>query len=148
MPKVNFYLLKDDTALARQRFACRLAEQLAKQGQPLYLQASDANEAAEVDTLLWHFTAESFVPHALGDDPALPSLRAAGTAPAVLIGAASTAPAGAVCVLNLTEQAVTPSAEAQAIGEFILNNETEKARSRKLWQHYKQLGFELQLHQL
>jgi DNA polymerase III subunit chi len=144
MPKVNFYLLKHDTAQARQALACRLAEQQSKQGQRLYIQTADQQDAVEMDKLLWSFSAESFVPHALQtmETDASPDQCL------VIIGVQTQAPAGTFCVFNLTEQAVQPQNGISAIAEFILNNEPEKARSRALWQHYKQQGFELQLHQL
>jgi DNA polymerase III subunit chi len=144
MPKVNFYLLKHDTAQARQALACRLAEQQSKQGQRLYIQTVDQQEAVEMDKLLWSFSAESFVPHVLREKAADGSTEQ----PLVVIGSQTPAPADTFCVLNLTDQAIEAQNNVSAIAEFILNNDQEKARSRVLWQHYKQQGFELQLHQL
>jgi DNA polymerase III subunit chi len=140
MPKVNFYLLKDSDEAARRRFACRLAEQQTKQGQRVYLLATSQAEALELDQLLWSFAPESFVPHALV------STAEATTSVPALIGYAPRP--DMACVLNLSDAAVSEYAGLSTIAEFVLNADDAKAHSRTRWNHYKQLGFELQLHQL
>ena len=141
MPKVNFYLLKQASEQARNMLACKLAEQQSRQGQRVYVRLGSATQVSEMDELLWSFAPESFVPHALHTDPA-----AANTA--VLLGHDPVPPSATGCVLNLTHEPARTHAGITAIAEFVQNDEAAKARSRTLWNHYKQLGFELQLHQL
>lgn len=138
MPKVNFYLLKDSDEAARRRFACRLAEQQTKQGQRVFLLAASQPDAQELDQLLWSYTPESFLPHAMSD--------ADTSDVAVVVGHQSRQDFG--CVLNLSDAMVREYPGLSAVAEFVLNEETAKARSRSQWNSYKQLGFELQLHQL
>ena len=140
MPKVNFYLLKQTSDAARAALACKLAEQQMRLGQRVYLQAQSEDAAYELDHLLWSFMPESFVPHALTDD-------AAAESASVVIGAGAIPPA-TTCVLNLAEGPVKATELLGAIAEFILNDDDAKANSRVRWNHYKQLGYELQLHQL
>jgi DNA polymerase-3 subunit chi len=141
MPKVNFYLLKQNTDAARAALACKLAEQQMRLGQRVYLQAASDDDARELDQLLWSFTPESFVPHALAVD-------AAASAANVVVGAGAIPPA-TTCVLNLAAGPVAVTDDhLGAIAEFILNDDEAKAKSRTRWNHYKQLGYELQLHQL
>lgn len=141
MPKVNFYLLKQSTVQARQLLACKLAEQLSRQGQRVYMLLRSADELAELDQLLWSFSAESFVPHATATD-------AAATHVGVLLGTVPQAPAGFACLLNLTGELVARHASVATIAEFVLNDSDSKARGRALWNAYKELGCELQHHQL
>ncbi|MEY4643145.1 MAG: hypothetical protein RLZZ227_3139 [Pseudomonadota bacterium] len=141
MAKVNFYLLKQDNEQARWTLACRLAEQQAKLGQQVYILTGSQDDARQVDHLLWAFAPESFVPHALVD--------ADGTASvAVQIGSSTQAPEGTTCVLNLGSEAPLSQPSLSAIAEFVINNDEAKTRSRSLWNLYKQLGYELQHHQL
>lgn len=140
MPKVNFYLLKQNTDAARAALACKLAEQQMRLGQRVFLQAQSDDAAYELDQLLWSFTPESFVPHALAGD-------AVASAVNVVVGSGAIPPA-TTCVLNLAEGAVAATENLNAIAEFILNYDEAKTKSRVRWQHYKQLGYELQLHQL
>ena len=140
MVKVNFYLLKQNTEAARAALCCKLAEQQMRQGQRVFVLTASMDDAQELDRLLWSFASESFVPHALAGD------AVAETAP-VVIGSGKV-PAGTSCVLNLGNMPVAASDGITAIAEFVLNDEPAKAASRQRWNHYKQLGCELQLHQL
>ena len=140
MTKVNFYLLKQNTEAARVALCCKLAEQQLRSGQRVCVQTASTESAQAIDQLLWSFKPESFVPHALVSE------SAAATAP-VVVGAGDI-PAGITCVLNLADTPVSASVSLTAIAEFILNDDAAKAQSRLRWNHYKQLGFELQLHQL
>ena len=141
MPKANFYLLKQNTDAARAALACKLAEQQMRLGQLVYLQAASVDAAHELDQMLWSFTPESFVPHALAGD-------AAAAAANVVVGVGAI-PSATTCVLNLADGPVASAGDSVGtIAEFILNDDEAKARSRIRWNHYKQLGYELQLHQL
>jgi DNA polymerase-3 subunit chi len=141
MAKVNFYLLKQDNEQARWMLACRLAEQQAKLGQQVYILTGSQDDAQQVDQLLWTFTPESFVPHALVD------ADGAAAVP-VKIGHDTQAPTGTTCVLNLGSEPPLSQPSLTAIAEFVANDDEAKARSRTLWNIYKQLGYELQHHQL
>lgn len=139
--KANFYLLKQDSEQARRLLACRLAEQQLKQGQRICILTDSAEAAQELDQLLWSYSAESFVPHARVD-------AAEAAAVPVTIGVGSEAPAGTTCILNLGSEAPLNQPTLTAIAEFVLNDAESKARSRARWNLYKQLGYELQHHQL
>lgn len=141
MPKVNFYLLRQTSEQARNLLACKLAEQQSRQGQRVYIRLDSTTEASEMDQLLWRFTPESFMPHALCTDNV-----AADTA--VLLGHEALPPSSTSCLLNLSSEPAQIHAGITAIAEFVLNDEEAKARSRTRWNSYKQLGYELQLHQL
>ncbi len=138
MPKVNFYLLKESDEAARRRFACRLAEQQTKQGQRVFLLTASQQDAQEMDQLLWSYTPESFLPHALSD--------ANTSNVGVVVGYQARKDFG--CVLNLSDTMISEYPGLSAVAEFILNDDSAKARSRTRWNSYKQLGYELQLHQL
>ena len=141
MAKVNFYLLKQSAPVARQALACRLADQQSKNGQRVFIATDSQESARELDQLLWSFTPDSFLPHVLATDESAVHAQ-------VVIGADSTVPDSVTCVLNLGETAIADQPGLGTIAEFILNDEAAKADSRVRWNHYKQLGFELQLHQL
>jgi DNA polymerase-3 subunit chi len=139
--KVNFYLLKQDTEQARRLLACRLAEQQARQGQRICILTDSPDAAQQMDQLLWSHSPESFLPHALAGDATAASV-------AVVIGQGTEAPAGTTCILNLGSEAPLNQPTLAAIAEFVLNDDEAKARSRERWNLYKQLGYELQHHQL
>lgn len=142
MPRVNFYLLQEEDEAARRLFACRLAEKLQREGLGVQLYVSSSEEAAELDRLLWQFTPESFVPHAL--------VAAAGetvSARTVQIGWADR-PGGAANLLNLSDAPPPDPGRFATISEFVPNEAHAKAQSRERWQFYRRAGCELQHHQL
>ncbi len=141
MAKVNFYLLKQDSEQARQALACRLAEQQSKQGQQVYILTSSSEDAQQMDQLLWSFAQESFLPHALAGSDVAGEVS-------VKIGHDTQPPVGTTCVLNLGTAPPLSQPTLSAIAEFVLNHDEAKAHSRTLWNLYKQLGYELQHHQL
>jgi len=63
MTKVDFYVLQSDTEEKRLEFACRLLEKAARQGNKILVNTQNAEMSAALDTQLWHFKAESYVPH-------------------------------------------------------------------------------------
>ncbi|HTQ98939.1 MAG TPA: DNA polymerase III subunit chi [Candidatus Acidoferrum sp.] len=141
MAKVNFYLLKQDSLQAVLALCCKLAEQQARQGQQVFILADSGETAQDMDRLLWSFTPDSFVPHVLAGDALAGQTE-------VIIGVSATDAGNATCILNLGTEPVAVHAGLNAIAEFVPNDETAKAQSRVRWNHYKQLGHELQLHQL
>ena len=141
MPKANFYLLKHNTQDAKHGLACRLAEQQYKQGQRVYLHTNNADHSAALDQWLWQYSPESFLPHTQHNDALAPQV-------AILIGHGQAPPADIDCILNLSDQPLPATCITAAVAEFILNEETNKARGRQLWQQYKQRGWQLQHHTL
>lgn len=139
MTRVNFYLLEKEDETSRRRFACRLAEKLHRQGLQLQLYVGNREEAGELDRLLWNFSAESFVPHALADSP---------EADTVTLLLSWGTPASPDTLLNLSDD-VPPGLERfSAIAEFISADANARARGRELWNRYKSAGCELQHHQV
>jgi DNA polymerase-3 subunit chi len=101
---------------------------------------SSSESAREFDQLLWTFSADSFIPHTLCTDPAQ-------TTAAVVIGW-DQHPSASGDLINLTDAPPPGHARLDTIAEFVVNDEEAKAHGRQLWNTYKQLGYELQHHQL
>ena len=67
MPQADFYVLPVADPAARQRFLCRLAEKIVPEGHQIFVLCEDEPEARELNSLLWSFKPESFIPHRLAD---------------------------------------------------------------------------------
>ncbi len=63
MPKVDFYVLKENTE--KLSFVCKLLEKAYSQQQKVYVHASHQSEAHALDEQLWTFRDNSFIPHNL-----------------------------------------------------------------------------------
>jgi DNA polymerase-3 subunit chi len=140
MARVNFYLLPQQHEAARSQFACRLADKLWRQGLPVQLHAASQAEAQELDQLLWSFSADSFLPHYLHG----PAVQAA---PGVVLTWGQ-AEALAPNLLNLAGALPAGHAGFDTIAEIVLDEDAAKARSRELWNEYKQAGHTLLHHRI
>ena len=82
MTEVDFYILSQEDAQARQEFACRIADKAFRQGRSVYIHTAGEQAGKSLDQLLWSFRPQSFLPHSLqgatdsepvfigwGDDP-------------------------------------------------------------------------------
>ncbi len=67
MTKIDFYILPKASASQMQRinFACMLAEKAYRKNHRILLAVDDVTDAKIIDTALWEFKPESFLPHQL-----------------------------------------------------------------------------------
>lgn len=65
MTRIDFYVLQQDTAMARLHFACRLAEKALNKGHHIVMTVEDEAAASNLSDYLWSFKPESFLPHQL-----------------------------------------------------------------------------------
>lgn len=63
MTRIDFYILPEQTLLARQQFVCRLLQKAVRLGHRCYIHCDNAEQAQALDELLWQFQATSFLPH-------------------------------------------------------------------------------------
>ncbi len=140
MARVNFYLLPRQDDAAKRQFACRLADKLWRQGLAVQVHSPSREEAQELDQLLWSFSAESFLPHHLQGETVLD--------PRSVVLSWGAAEPLAPNLLNLDEDLPGTAGRFETIAEFVLDEEHAKARSRELWNRYKQAGHTLQHHRI
>lgn len=136
MLQVDFYLLPDSEATAREHFACRLAEKAWRSGLQVYLRAASAEAAQALDGLLWAFRRSSFVPHALhseGNAPGAP----------VLVGQHEAGvPADRQVLINLAPGVPPHAAGIERIAEVVIRNTAAEAAARQQWRLYRDAGVE------
>jgi DNA polymerase-3 subunit chi len=63
MTQVDFYILPEQSTERRQLFACRLVEKAFKLGHKVYIHSESAEQASQLDDLLWNYRPSSFLPH-------------------------------------------------------------------------------------
>lgn len=138
MTKVDFYVLKDNSAQRRDITACRLAEKAYTQGLQVHLHAASEKHAQEMDKLLWSFRDRSFVPHGLVDSGA-----------PVTIGATDTVGTDHSDVLiNLADQVPNCFSRFERVLEIINADETVRKQGRERFRFYRDRGYTLDTHEL
>lgn len=65
MTQVGFYILAQQTQKERFLFACKLVEKAQRLGHQVLLLVDTAQQAQELDCLLWEFRSDAFIPHCL-----------------------------------------------------------------------------------
>lgn len=139
MARADFYLLAEAGADARERFACRLAAKVYGLDHRVHLRVPDAAALERLDTLLWTFSDDSFVPHDI-------VLDGTPTAPVTLADAHRALPAGTEVCINLCDDALDASCER--IAEVIAGDEPSRAAGRRRYAEYRERGLELEMHRL
>lgn len=136
MTRIDFYILSDVDDLAKRRFACRLSQKALQAGQRVYVRAS-AQDAADLDELMWDYPPDGFLPHApLAEAQAEP----------ILIGPADQQPGGAQVLINLERDPPAFFADVKRIAEVVLAS--ERAAGRDKYRHYRERGYPLFHHEL
>jgi DNA polymerase-3 subunit chi len=167
--QVDFYILRAESADARLRTACRLADKAVDLEQHVFIRCSTAGEARQLDELLWTFSESSFLPHrvvaaagtAAGGRTAAGAETAAGNSQPgagapdsdslepVLIGV----DAGPVrgrwdLLINLGEDVPEVGGRYTRIAEIVDADPGRRQRGRERYKHYRDEGYKLVTHEL
>ena len=136
--RASFYVLESD-GLDPLLVACRLAIKAWDEGQPVAIVAGSASDAAAIDELLWNVKPRRFIPH---------NIARPGKAPfsPIVIAANDSESTRAEVTINLSEDPIRNS--GSRILEIVPGAEDMKNRSRRKYLHYRQLGYELDSHEL
>jgi DNA polymerase-3 subunit chi len=142
MSRVDFYILAGTGEQSRQNFACRLAEKAYRLQHTVHIHTANRQQAELLDALLWTFRDGSFVPHEL--------LDAAGnkTEAPVTIGHEECDIGSQDLLINLTDEIPPNAASFPRVAELVTSDEESRQRSRKRFVHYRDLGVELETHNI
>ena len=143
MPRVDFYILQAGDESARSMFACRIARKAFDQGSRIYLRVQDEGRCAQLDSQLWTFAQNSFVPHCVqngsevdwNDYP-------------VQIGLADQPQGPADVLINLSDAVEPGFLEWDRVVEVVSADANGKARGRERFKSYREQGIEPQTHQM
>jgi len=139
MTRIDFYILSDSQAQAREIYACRLADKAYQLGHHIHIHSESAQQAQQLDELLWSVRAGSFIPHAqYGDDPQLP----------VTIGFDAEPQENTDILINLSAEAPAFFSRFERVAEIVNEDPQYKEQARERFRFYRDRGYELQHHQI
>lgn len=142
MAKVDFYILPATGEIARQQFACRLAEKAYRLENRVHIHVSDRDNLQILDDLLWTFRDGSFVPHeVIGISPGEP-------ASPVTIGCDEEPHTQCDLLINLGDTIPSRASSFPRVAEVVTSDEESKAQSRKRFVDYRDQGHTLDTHKL
>ncbi len=137
MTRVDFYILDAGEPLAALHYACRLLEKAYRSGHHSYVHCEDAEQARQLDTLLWQFRDEAFVPHSLTDD-----------SEPVLIGHQGQPGRHCDVLVNLSQRVPEAFSRFQRLAEIVCQDSDWLAASRQRYSFYKHRGYPMHTHSI
>ena len=153
MKQVDFYLIKNSVKQARYKLASRLASKLQKMDKSLLLVTNSTSEVSELDELMWAYSDTSFVAHEVITKAELEtenSLELACNTHIVEQQLVTTAilERHYDVLVNLCDDVPMFNHHFTRIAEVIDSDEDAKIAGRNRYKHYKNEGFELQMHDI
>ncbi|MDH5471668.1 MAG: DNA polymerase III subunit chi [Gammaproteobacteria bacterium] len=141
MPRVDFYILPNETRLSLQQFACRLADKAYHQGHRILIQTDNAEESHLMDDMLWTFSDNSFLPHAIysesdNDDQA------------IIISHDAADHKNFQIMINLSSITPSDANHFDRIAEIVNQEPVRKQTGREHYKKYKAQGYELYHHEM
>jgi DNA polymerase III subunit chi len=143
MTRVDFYVMSEETADVRLRFACRLAEKAVEQGHRVYIQTAALADAQRLDELLWTFSDRSFLAHEIAGEGAPSHERVM-----VLVGNVDAPPSHRQLLINLTDHLPADLTAYERIAEIVDVDPERKRLSRERYKQYRERGCGLESHTL
>lgn len=142
MSRIDFYILSASGELARQQFACRLAEKAYKLDNRVHIHVAAPEAVRKMDDLLWTFRDGSFVPHEI-----LGSSAGAPEAP-VTIGCDEVPAGDCDLLINLADAVPGNAGSFPRVAEVVTSDDECKSLSRQRFVDYREQGHTLDTHNL
>ena len=128
--QVDFYVLGNEKSA--ELFACRLAMMAWEHGHRIAVLTENANEAQQLDELMWQHPAGRFLPH---------STDFMNESAPVIIGTADAEiPADCEALINLTSKAISRPDRFKRLLEIVPASESERTASRQKFRSYREQG--------
>lgn len=141
MTRIDFYLTNDTSNTGKDIAVCKLAHKAFRLGHSIYILTTNPDESAQLDRLLWTFSAGSFIPHGLDTGQTGPDLP-------VLIGQQEPPEGRQDVLISLTAEVPEFFSRFKRVVDVVDPTPEAKQRARERYRFYKERGYSLQTHHL
>lgn len=139
--KIEFYILENTSAQKSLHFTCQLIEKIHQEQQHIYVHTASRGEAERVDTLLWTYRDDSFLPHHLHDEnDELPS--------PIQIGYQEKPQHHQDVLINLHRDVPEFYQQFTHVIEIIFADPVMQQLARERYRYYRDQGCEINTHKL
>ena len=142
MSKVDFYILKSSGNSYRNRFACRLTEKAFRLNYSILIKTPNQKVSNEIDTLLWTFRHESFLPHEIVDD------NTSKTESPITVSHSKKNPIAADLLINLSGDMPKEHKKFSRIVEIVISDDEAIKKSRQRYIEYRETGHTIKHHKI
>ena len=138
--RVDFYVQATEAPKGHLTLACRVTEKAYQAGHRIYLRCENAQQAAQLDELLWTFSQSSFVPH---------QLASSGRSDApVTIGHTPPSSEQADVIVSLAEEPIPDVEGCARVAEIVGHDNTQREIGRKRFRFYREKGLDPVTHEI
>ena len=138
--RVDFYVQAAEAPKGHLTLACRVTEKAYQAGHRIYLHCDDAQQANELDELLWTFSQSSFVPH---------QLVSSGRSDApVTIGHTPPKSEDTEVIVSLADEPIPDVGGFVRIAEIVGYDSTRRESGRKRYRFYREQGLDPVTHEI
>jgi DNA polymerase-3 subunit chi len=138
--KVEFYILDATSRQQAMHFACGLIEKSYANQQAIYVHLASKDEAERMDTLLWTYQEDSFLPHLL-------FTQTSDEAP-ILIGYRDAPSSNKQVLINLSDNMPVFYSEFAHVIEIVFSDPTVQQLARDRFRQYRESGCELHTYKI
>jgi len=138
MTEIKFYVGRGNGLRGRLRLACQLTQKALQHDLHVYIHADSSPIAEQMDVLLWEFSDESFIPHALAPDDSVP----------VEIGYAFEPVQRCDYLINLSNERPAFFSRFQRMAEILDQDAEVLKKGRDRYRFYQDRGYKLDYHKL
>ena len=150
MTDIDFYILSDDNPQnhepqSHELLMCRLTEKIHTLGHSIHINTDSADQAAQLDELLWSFKDGSFLPHQIqnndksGDE---------NTCSSIVIGVNEEPLAQADVLLNMAASVPLFFSRFERVTEIVSPLEQHKKSARERYGFYRDRGYKITSHNI
>lgn len=140
MEQVDFYILHTHYKQEKERFACQLTNKAWHQGYRIYIHTGNIASAQQLDTMLWTFKKESFLPHDIYPDML-------SSAP-IRIGYTEQICEDMEVLINLTETVPPFFEQFKRIVEIVDDTPPAREAGRTRYRFFKEKSCTLKVHDI
>jgi len=142
MTQIDFYVLQPKSPQSRETYACRLTDKAFKSGKRVFLWVESYADAQRLNTQLWTFKGEAFLPHDLYPDTNPSKVS-------ILIGYLPTQTHPSFDVLiNLTSTVPPFFNDYERVLEIINQDSDIRELGRQRFRYYRDLNVEIKSHDI
>ena len=143
MPKIDFYVTKDNASQFALRTACRIAEKAFSAGHRIHIHMNSEIDCEKLDAMLWTFRDRSFIPHEISPVPI-------HDCPVTISSEKSTEMTSGHTdfLVNVSDQIPENFKQFQRIAEIIENRPESIHAGRERYRFYRENGLDPQHHEV
>jgi len=139
--QIDFYILTDKARTDRFHLACRLVDKAWNAGHRVCINTDSEQDAAQIDTLLWTFSDQKFIPHDRIDN-SQPDIT-----PITIAVKLQTTEEHDI-LINLASAIPDCFSQFERLLEPVDKDATNRAASRERYRYYRDCGYTINNHEI